>query len=318
LTEGDEVIMPSYTYPSTANAVVLVGGKVVFSEVLEENLTIDPSKIEEKITLRTRAIIVVHYGGASCQMEEIMDIAQKYNLIVIEDAAQSFLTKYQDKYTGTIGHIGCFSFCGTEDFVAGEGGAISINDSRFSEEIEVFRQKGTNRSAFVDGRSEYYEWVHEGSNFSPSELTMAVLYSQFELKERIISKRRNIYQHYLEYMDMLTDRYKLSHRISYSRTPSQQVNGHLFYILFNQVNEANAFRIYLAKNKIETRTHLVALHESQKGKEYIKSSNPFKVEAMIGQRLVRLPIYPDLQPREQESIQNIIRLFFKEYMGIDT
>lgn len=315
LKADDEVIMPSFTYPSTANAVVLVGAKVVFTEVKKENFTIDEAKIEEKITPRTKAIIVVHYGGVSCEMDSILEIASKYNLVVIEDSAQSFLTKYKDKYTGTIGHIGCFSFHGTKDFIAGEGGAIVVNDPKYREEIEVFRHKGTNRAAFINGRSEFYEWVHEGSSYSPSELTMAVLFSQLELRDRIISKRLTIYKRYLEYMDMLRERYSLNDRLTYSKTPFNEVNGHLFYIVFNSINEANAFRIYLAKNGIETRTHFVPLHESQKGKSYITNANNFIHEEKIGQRLVRLPIYPDLQQREQDTIHNVIRQFFKTYKG---
>lgn len=315
LNGDDEVIMPSFTYPSTANAVVLAGANVVFSEVKEENLTIDETRIEEKITPRTKAIIVVHYGGVPCDMDPIMVIASKYNLVVIEDSAQSFLTKYKDKYTGTIGHLGCFSFHGTKDFVAGEGGAIIVNDPKYKELVEVFRQKGTNRSAFIDGRSEYYEWVHEGSSYSPSELTMAVLYSQLELKDRIISKRHIIYKRYREYMEMISVRYNLSDRLKYSTTPFKLVNGHLFYLLFTSVNEANAFRIHLAKTGIETRTHFVPLHESQKGKEYVVDANSFVNENNIGQRLVRLPIYPDLQQREQDTIHNAIRHFFKTYKG---
>lgn len=315
LNANDEVIMPSFTYPSTANAVVLVGAKIVFSEVKETNLTIDPMKIEEKITPRTKAIIVVHYGGVCCDMDIILDIASKHNLIVIEDAAQSFLTKYKGKYAGTIGHIGCFSFHGTKDFVAGEGGAIIVNDPKYSEEIEVFRQKGTNRSAFIDGRSEFYEWVHEGSSYSPSELNMAVLFSQLELRNEIISKRRVIYKRYLEYMDILSERYNVNERLTYSNTPYNEVNGHLFYLLFNTAEDANLFRIHLAKNSIETRTHFIPLHESKKGKDYIAESNTFIHEGKIGQRLVRLPIYPDLQQREQDTIHNVIHQFFKTYKG---
>jgi len=315
LNANDEVIMPSFTYPSTANAVVLVGAKVVFSEVKETNLTIDPTKIEEKITPRTKAIIVVHYGGVCCDMEAILAIASKHNLVVIEDAAQSFLTKYKGKYAGTIGHIGCFSFHGTKDFVAGEGGAIVVNDPKYREEIEVFRQKGTNRSAFIDGRSEFYEWVHEGSSYSPSELNMAVLFSQLEFRDRIISKRHIIYKRYLDYMDMLSGRYNLNERLTYSNTPYNETNGHLFYLLFSTVNEANSFRIHLAKNGIETRTHFIPLHESKKGKEFIVASNTFIYEEKIGQRLVRLPIYPDLQQREQDTIHNAIRQFFKTNKG---
>lgn len=313
LKADDEVIMPSFTFPSTANAVVLTGAKVIFSEVTKKNLTIDVTKIEEKISPRTKAIIVVHYGGASCDMAEVMAIATKYNLLVIEDSAQSFLTKYKNKFTGTIGDIGCFSFHGTKDFVAGEGGAIIVNDPKYIEDVEIFRQKGTNRSAFIEGRSKFYEWVGQGSSYSPSELTMATLFSQLELKGTIMTKRQHIYKEYLEGLTLISHQYKLKERISYSSTLPNLVNGHLFYILFESVNEARAFSLYLAEKDIETRGHFVPLHESLKGKSYKLSTSNFIVEDNIGQRLVRLPIYPDLQQKEQDKVLATIHEFFEAY-----
>ncbi len=196
LDSGDEVIVPSFTYPSTANAVILAGGKVVFGEIEPCSMTLDVAKLENLINEKTKAIIVVHYGGISCDMDVIIKIAKNNNLYIIEDAAQSFLSTYKGRYTGTIGDFGCFSFHGTKDFIAGEGGALIVNNEKFIEKVEIFRQKGTNKAAFLDGKSGYYEWVDKGSSQSPSELNMALLYGQLQLDSEIISHRKEIYKYY--------------------------------------------------------------------------------------------------------------------------
>jgi len=302
LESGDEVIVPSFTYPSTANAILLAGGEVVFAEVEAENLTISPESIRAKLTDRTKAIIVVHYGGVSCDMEQIMAIAKEYQLVVIEDAAQSFLSTYKGSYTGTIGDLGCFSFHGTKDFVAGEGGVLIVNNDKYLYMVENFRQKGTNRTAYLRGESAFYEWVSKGSSYSPNELSMALLYAQFLLKDDILSQRRSIYRRYKEEINELIRRYHFEDEITISSGEANVVNGHLFFMVFKQVEMAKKFSEYLYEQGIETRTHFVPLHESIMGKQFIRPSNDFRIEKNLGKRLIRLPIYPDLSHEEVNQI----------------
>ncbi len=228
LQEDDEVIVPSFTFPSTANAVVLAGGQVVFCEVEKKSLTIDVRCLEKLITERTKAVVVVHYGGVSCDMDEVMKIADRYGLVVVEDAAQSFLTAYDGRYTGTIGDFGCLSFHGTKDIVAGEGGALIVNNEKYAEAVDIFRQKGTNRSSFISGRSSFYQWVDEGSSYSPGELSMALLYSQLEMAQEILDKRKYLYGAYAAGIREVIERLGLENRIACSSMPSDEVNGHLF------------------------------------------------------------------------------------------
>jgi dTDP-4-amino-4,6-dideoxygalactose transaminase len=312
LNVEDEVIVPSFTYPSTANAVILAGGKVVFCEVEDKYLTINPFSLMKAITNKTKAIIVVHYGGISCAMDEIIEIANNFNLIVIEDAAQSFLSKYKHSYTGTMGDFGCFSFHGTKDFVAGEGGALLVNNPKYLTKVENFRQKGTNRSAFLSGKSAYYEWVSKGSSFSPSELTMALLYGQFLLKEEILVKRRSMFNYYEEKLQEILSSHGLEDEIRISSNPSHDVNGHLYFLIFKDAQKAGHFSDYLYQAGIETRTHFVPLHESMMGGQFIREHNDFTIEQKLGKRLIRLPIYPDLHQEEREFIITTIESFFDQ------
>ncbi len=190
IEEGDEIIMPSYTFVSTANAFVLRGAKPIFCEIREDNLNIDETKIEDLINERTKAIVPVHYGGHACEMDSIMELAEKYNLYVIEDAAQAVNAKYKGRYLGTIGHIGCYSFHDTKNYSMGEGGAILINDLEMSKRAEVIREKGTNRSQFFRGEIDKYSWVDIGSSYLPSEINAALLYGQLERIESIHNKRK--------------------------------------------------------------------------------------------------------------------------------
>jgi len=199
LGQEDEVILPSYTYPSTANAVLLAGGKVVFSEVEPNHLTLDPAKLEAKITSKTKAIIVVHYGGICCKMDEIMHIAKKHHLVVIEDGAQSFLSKYKGRYAGTLGDFACLSFHGTKDVVAGEGGALLFHDDRYAEKVTMFRQKGTNQASYKKGLVDFYEWKTKGSSYGPSDILMAMLLGQLELSQEIIECNKIIFENYENY-----------------------------------------------------------------------------------------------------------------------
>lgn len=196
---GDEVIMPSYTFVSSANAFVMRGAKIVFVDIRPDTMNIDENLIEAAITSKTRAIVPVHYAGVSCEMNKIMTLANKYNLVVIEDAAQGVMSKYNDKYLGTIGHIGCYSFHETKNYNCGEGGAIVLNDAKFVERAEIIREKGTDRSRFIRGQVDKYTWVDIGSSYLPSELNAAFLYAQLEHADKINDNRlRSWSQYYTE------------------------------------------------------------------------------------------------------------------------
>lgn len=305
---GDEVIIPSFTYPSTANAILIAGGEVVYSEVEPKHLTLDPERIKEKITPKTVAIIVVHYGGICCDMDKIMAIAKAYKLMVIEDGAQSFLSTYKGKYAGTLGHMGCLSFHGTKDVVSGEGGALIINDPRFVRDCSEFRMKGTNHTAFNQGLVDYYEWTSKGSSYAPSDVLMALLYGQLELGREIVSIKQKIFAEYELYFD--EKNYKSI--VSYSSSSNQTIcNGHLFYIIFEEASMANDFERAMKEADIMVYTHFVPLHESRMGQQFIRAINHFTTEKALGVRLLRLPIYPDLTEGEQEKILAEIARFFK-------
>lgn len=297
-----EVIMPSYTFPSTANAVLLNGGKVVFTEVNQEHLCIDVQHIEEKITPKTKAILVVHYGGVSCDMDTIMALANKYNLVVIEDAAQGFLSSYKNKSLGTIGHFGCFSFHETKNINCGEGGALSINIDNpiLMETVENIRRKGTNKYAFDKGEVFFYEWVSEGSSYSPSEILMAYLYAQLKESENIQEKRINVFNLYQQWFT--TTHYESIE--SFSRgNPFGNFNAHIFYVIFKQEQQAIKFREQLALENVVAYTHFIPLHLSKMGEELGNQRDDFPFEASVYKRLIRLPIHSMM---DKETIEMII------------
>ena len=299
LEQGDEVIVPSFTYPSTANAVLLAGGRVVYGEVEAAHLTLDPLRLERLVTERTRAIVVVHYGGMCADMNAIMRIATERGLIVIEDGAQSFLSAYGNRYAGTMGHMGCLSFHGTKDVIAGEGGALLVNAPQFLEKAQTFRLKGTNSLAFKEGRVSHYEWVSKGSSYSPSELTMALLYSQLQLSDEILKKRRVLFAGYANFF-----KHRRYAQLESFSTCSEHTahNGHLYYIIFREAEAAQKLRIELQKEDIPVQHHFVPLHESVMGKQFVRACNRFETEAGLGQRLLRLPLYPALSLEQQQEI----------------
>jgi len=302
LKPGEEIIIPSFAYPSVANAVLLANGKVVLSQVQLETMTLDPLKIEEKITDKTRGIIPIHYGGVCCEMSQIMAIAQKYSLWVIEDSAQSFATRYKESYAGTIGHIGCFSFHGTKNIVSGEGGALVVKTPELYEKAMIYRQKGTNQLEYKQGKTDHYEWVGVGSSYSPNELSMALLYSQLQEQAEITKRRKAIYSRYLEGFLRFEKEYSTRDIYHFSSTPPELTNGHIFFIVFEGIDLALRFISIMAQKEIEVRTHFVPLHESAYGIELNLDKGVFEAEAHMGQRLVRLPLYPDLTDNEVEFI----------------
>jgi len=304
---GDEVIMPSFTFVSTANAFVLRGAVPVFVDIRPETLNIDEQKIEQAITTKTRAIVPVHYAGVPCAMDKIMDIAERHGLIVIEDAAQSLLSTYRDKYLGAIGHLGCLSFHETKNIISGEGGALLINDKRFIERAEIIREKGTNRSQFFRGEVDKYTWVDIGSSFLPSELVAAFLYAQMENAEKIIAVRRRIFQRYYQLLSPLKEKARIG--LPYIE-PGSTSNGHIFYIITRSLDERTQLIEYLKKNGILAVFHYVPLHSSPAGTRYGRVSGDMKTTNDLSNRLLRLPLYYEMT---DEDVTNVVKTIEKFY-----
>ncbi len=289
LKPGDEVIMPSFTFVSTANAFVLRGAIPVFVDVRADTKNIDENLIEKSITSKTKAIVVVHYAGVACEMDSILRVAQKYNLIVVEDAAQAILSEYKGRKLGSIGHLACLSFHETKNIQSGEGGALLINDINFIERAEIIREKGTNRSQFFRGQVDKYTWYDVGSSFLPSEITAAFLWAQLEKCEEIINKRKLIWDVYFKFLNDKID------SINLPFVPDDTMhNGHIFYFLLESIEQRahfiNAMKIF----GVNTTFHYIPLHTSDGGVMFGKYSNDLPITDSISEKLVRLPLYPDL------------------------
>lgn len=290
LKEGDEVIMPSYTFVSTANAVVLRGAVPVFAEIEEDTLNIDPEDIKRKITNKTKAIFPVHYAGVSCDMDRIMNIARKNDLKVVEDAAQGVNSKYKQKYLGTIGDIGCYSFHETKNYVCGEGGAILINnDEELVRRAEIIREKGTDRAKFFRGEVDKYTWVDVGSSYIISDINAAMLWAQFERIEEINEKRKKIYKMYYKGLKKL----EVVGKIKLPTIPDCcKSNYHIFYMLLNNEFERNHLMNEMKIHGVETIFHYIPLHISPMGERLGYKKGQLKVTEDLSGRLLRLPMYP--------------------------
>lgn len=301
---GDEVIIPSYTYVSTANAFVLRGAKIVFADSRPDHPGIDENNIENLITQRTKAIVVVHYAGIACDMVKVMAIAEKCNIIVIEDAAHSVNSYYNDQALGGIGHIGCFSFHETKNIQCGEGGMLVINDERLINRAEVIWEKGTDRVAFSRGEISKYSWIDIGSSFLPSEISAAFLFAQLENIEKIHNKRKELWDLYYEMLFPLTIKglLKIPTIPEYSTNPY-----HLFYILLPGLNELKRYQEELLNNNVLAVTHYLSLHKSPYSRQ-----NGFNFDADLTNAdryqdtLLRLPLYFDLKQSEISHIVNVI------------
>lgn len=311
IMEGDEVILPSYTFVSTANAFALRGAKLIYCDIREDNLNIDETKIEELITKKTKAIVPVHYAGVACEMDTIMEIAKRHDLIVIEDAAQGVDAMYKDRYLGTIGDFGCYSFHETKNFSSGEGGAISINDEKYVKRAEIIREKGTNRSQFFRGEVDKYTWVDIGSSYLPSDINAAVLYNQFENIEKINQKRKAIYERYYDGLAELQTRGILRLPIvnDYAKT-----NYHMFYIILNSEQERDGLMYYLKDNGINSVFHYIPLHESPYSRSRYGTFNLPVTEDLSG-RLLRLPMYYSLRLEEVDYIVEQIYKYFRHIVS---
>lgn len=309
LKPGDEVIVPSYTFSSTVNPILLVGAKPVFADIQEDTLNIDPADIRKKITKKTRAIYPVHYGGVSCAMDEIMEIAQEHDLKVVEDAAQGVNAKYLGKYLGTIGDFGCYSFHETKNYVCGEGGALLINSEapKIIERAEIIREKGTNRSKFHRGEVDKYTWVDIGSSYLPSDLLSAFLYAQLEKLDEIQNLRMNVWNAYYSALKPFEDAGKIRLPI----VPDYaEHNAHLFYVLFLDEQIRDRVMNQLKSEGILAVFHYVPLHSSPVGLGLGCRKEDLPVTEETSGRLLRLPMYAGITKDEWEFInKNVISAF---------
>ena len=304
IKEGDEVIMPSFTFVSTANPFVLRGAKIVFADSRKDSPNMDAEKIEELITPKTKAIVVVHYAGISCDMEKILSVAAAHNLLVIEDAAQCIGSSYEGKPLGTFGNLGAISFHDTKNINCGEGGLLIINTKSFIEKSEIIWEKGTNRAAFLRGEIKKYEWVDTGSSYLPSELTAAFLFAQTAELEKVTAKRRNLWNLYQQNLSSLHGKIYLP-----VITEKCEHNGHIYFIVCDTSEERSKLMIHLKENGIETAFHYQALHRSKFFNN--KHDGRHLPNADIySDRLLRLPLYFDMKEEQVNYISEQIKNYF--------
>lgn len=300
---GDEVIMPSYTFVSTANAFVLRGGVPVFVDIRPDTLNIDETKIEAAITEKTKAIVPVHYAGVGCEMDAIMAIARKHGLLVIEDAAQGVMASYKGRPLGSIGHMGALSFHETKNVISGEGGALLVNEPRLGERAEIIREKGTNRSQFFRGQVDKYTWVDVGSSYLPSELVAAFLWAQMEEADAITRQRIVLWNTYHQWMEEP----EKSGRVRRPVIPAHcGHNAHMYYLLLQDLDTRSAFIARLKELGINPVFHYVPLHSSPAGRRFGRAHGELTVTENIADRLVRLPLWLGLEERQTEVIRHVL------------
>lgn len=309
ISHGDEVIMPSYTFVSTANAVVLRGGVPVFVDVEETSLNIDCNEVEKAITSKTKAVFVVHYGGFMADMDQLSEICSEHNILLVEDAAQAFGSSFAGKPAGSFGDLAAFSFHETKNIISGEGGALTINKQNLIDRAQIIRQKGTNRNEFLDGKSDKYTWVDIGSSFLPGELVSAFLYGQLQNHNKIKTERLSIFK---KYEDDLLELQKLGKIRLVHKPRKQSGNGHLFYILLNSQSERDKFIEHMRVNNIICPFHYVPLHSSPAGLIYGRAFGEMNVTNSYSSRLVRLPLYYNLQ---KDNMLNYVIKKVYEFFG---
>lgn len=303
---GDEVIMPSYTFVSTADAFVLRGAKVVFVDIRPDTMNIDEKLIEAAVTPRTKAIVPVHYAGVACEMDTIMKIAAKYDLKVIEDAAQGVDAFYKGRALGTIGDFGCYSFHETKNYTMGEGGALLFQDEKYLDRAEVLREKGTDRSKFFRGQVDKYRWVDYGSSYLPSELNAAYLYAQLEEHEKISRKRMEIYNYYHENLKGLADEGKIEQPF----VPEGCVhNAHMYYIKVRDIQVRTRLLSYLREQGICSVFHYVPLHSAPAGKKFGRFHGEDVYTTKESERLMRLPMFYNLDMEDVKQVVDAIVSF---------
>ena len=309
LQPGDEVILPSFTFSSTATAFVLAGATLVFVDVRPDTMNIDETKIEAAITEKTKVIVPVHYAGVACEMDTIMDIAKRHHLMVVEDAAQGVMSTYKGKALGTIGDFGCFSFHETKNYSMGEGGAILINDPKYNERAEILREKGTNRSKFYRGQVDKYTWINFGDSYLPSDMNAAYLWAQLEVAEEINNDRLRIYDTYYNAFKYLEEAGKLELPI----VPQGCVhNAHMFFLKCRSLEERTALINYLKDNDILAVFHYVPLHSAPAGEKFGRFHGEDVYTTAESDKLVRLPMYYKLTQEDQEKVIAAVKAFYAQ------
>ncbi len=305
IRKGDEIIMPSYAFVSTANAFVLCGGVPVFVDIRPDTLNIDERKIESAITRKTKAIVALHYGGVSCEMDVILAIAKKYGLFVIEDAAQGILAAYKGKMLGSMGDFGVFSFHETKSIMSGEGGVLLVHDKRFINRAEIIREKGTNRSQFLRGQIDKYTWRDIGSSYLPSDIIAAFLWGQLEVADSIIQRRMELWQKYHQAFADLEEKEKLRRPI----VPLDcRHNAHSYYLLLPNQKKRDWFIQQTAKRGILTLFHYVPLHNSPAGRRFSRAASKLHYTNNLSGRLVRLPLWIGIEKHISQVIDESIKL----------
>ncbi|MBI5591160.1 MAG: dTDP-4-amino-4,6-dideoxygalactose transaminase [Deltaproteobacteria bacterium] len=303
---GDEVIMPSYTFVSTANAFVLRGGVPVFVDIRMDTRNIDETKIEAAITPRTRAVVPVHYAGVACEMDTIMNIARRHNLLVIEDAAQGIMSTYKGKPLGSIGHLGAYSFHETKNIISGEGGALLINDERFVERAEIIREKGTNRDQFFRGQVDKYTWVDIGSSYLPGEVIAAFLWAQMEEADQITGKRLEIWSYYHQALSLLETSEKLRRPV----VPKEcRHNAHMYYIVLPNLETRMQAIAQMKKAGINTVFHYVPLHDAPFGKKHARAHGDLPITRLTSDCLLRLPLWLGVEAHQQKIADELFACF---------
>lgn len=305
---GDEVIMPSYTFVSTADAFVLRGARIIFVDIRPDTMNINEALIEDAITDCTKAIVPVHYAGISCEMDTIMDIANRHNLKVVEDAAQGVYSYYKGKALGSIGDFGCYSFHETKNYSMGEGGALLISDAGLVEQAEIIREKGTNRSKFFRGEIDKYTWVNKGSSYLPSELNAAYLYAQLEEADKINQSRLNTWEFYFRELTPLYEK----GRISLPFVPKEcQHNAHMFYIKCADLTERTRLINYLKEHDILSVFHYVPLHTAPAGRRFGCFHGEDRYTTKESERIIRLPLYYGIKDEDREKVVRVVRKFYQ-------
>ncbi len=305
---GDEVIMPAYTFVSTADAFVLRGATAVFVDINPKTMNIDENLIEDAITEKTKAIVPVHYAGVSCEMDKIMEIAKKHNLYVVEDAAQGVMSTYKGKALGTIGDYGCYSFHETKNYSMGEGGALLIRDGKNAELAEIIREKGTNRSKFFRGQIDKYTWVEAGSSYLPSDMNAAYLWAQLRKADEINENRLQSWNRYYEGLKDLEEAGKIE--LPYIPEYCEH-NAHMFYIKAKDLEERSALISYLKENGVTAVFHYIPLHTAPAGKEYGRFHGEDKYTTKESERIIRLPMYYELDEQDAKKVMDLIHTFYK-------
>ena len=306
---GDEVILPSFTFSSTANAFVLAGATLVFVDIRPDTMNIDETKIESAITQKTKVIVPVHYAGVACEMDTIMDIARRYGLKVVEDAAQGVMSYYKGRALGTIGDFGCYSFHETKNYSMGEGGALVINDCNYNDAAEILREKGTNRSKFFRGQVDKYTWVDFGDSYLPSDMNAAYLLAQLEVAEEINQNRLETWNAYYKAFHPLEEK----GIIELPTIPKDCVhNAHMFYIKLSCLEERTRFINFMREREIWCVFHYVPLHSAPAGLKFGRFQGQDNWTTKESERLVRLPLYYNLTKENREFVIKSVKEFFGE------